>query len=932
MGFTLDYGMYEALARQVVEEGAVLLRNETQALPLAEGTRVAVFGRMQNHYYKSGTGSGGMVNAPRTDTLLGCMRRASGWRLDEELTGVYRQWERENPYEDGVGWGMEPWSQKEMPLSAELLWETAGRNDAAVVILARTAGEDRDNQGAEGSYLLSEGERRMLAGVCGAFSRVAVVCNVGNIIDFSWVDEYRPQAVLLAWQGGMMGAEGTVELLTGRANPSGKLTDTVARRIGDYPSHANFGDRKRNVYQEDIYVGYRYFETAAQDRVLYPFGFGLSYTTFDCRVENAAYDGEYCFVSVRVTNTGSVSGKEVVQVYMEAPQGRLGKPARVLAGFEKTGLLAPGESEVCILSVTKREYASYDDAGATAYPSAWVLEAGAYRMYVGSSVRDAVKALEFTLDADEPVEQLSEAMKPAIAFERFVPEETAAGLKMGFAPVPVRSGEAARRKLADVPYTGDQGWKLADVLSGKVTMERFLAQLTEEELACIVRGEGMGSARVTPGTASAFGGVSDALAAYGIPCGCCSDGPSGLRLDVGTKAFSFPNGTMIACTYNPELVEELFAVVGTELLKNKVDTLLGPGMNIHRHPYNGRNFEYFSEDPFLTGRMAVAELSGLASVGVTGTLKHFCGNNQETNRYSLDSVVSERALREIYLRGFEIAVREGGAFLLMTTYGRVNGLWTATDYELNTVVLREQWGFDGMVMTDWWASLNERGREDEPGFAGSKTNFAAMVAAQNDVYMCCPDGSKNDHGDNTLAQWKAGVLSRAELCRSAANICGALLRLPTMLRLLGCGPVVTVVNAGEDWEERINEDVTYFTLEDTAEISGEGIDTSRGSSFAFGLKLARMGGYRMEIAAVAEGSELSQLPVTLFCSGVPVQTVVWNGSGGSEVTKTVRLYFNSNFAIDRLYFGQNGLKVRQIRLVYEKTLDEALASGDYLHG
>ncbi len=932
MEFTLDYGKYERLARQVVAEGAVLLRNEKQALPLSEGTRVAVFGRMQNHYYKSGTGSGGMVNAPRTDTLLGCMQKASGWELDGKLMETYRQWEQENPFEEGIGWGMEPWSQKEMPLSAELLREAAGRSKAAVVILARTAGEDRDNQGAEGSYRLSEGERQMLDGVCGAFSRVAVVCNVGNIIDFSWIDEYRPQAVLLAWQGGMMGPEGTVDLLTGRANPSGKLSDTAAYEIGDYPSHANFGDLQRNFYQEDIYVGYRYFETVAKERVRFPFGFGLSYTTFACSIEKAAFDGEYCFVSVRVTNTGSVPGKEVVQVYMEAPQGKLGKPARVLAGFEKTGLLEPGESEVCVLSVTKREYASYDDAGVTSYPSSWVLEAGTYRLYAGNNVRDAKEALEFTLEKDELVEELSEAMKPTLAFERFRPEETADGLRMGLAPVPRRSGEPERRLPEEPAFTGNQGLVLSDVLTGKATMEQFLAQLTEEELACMVRGEGMGSARVTPGTASAFGGVSDALAAYGIPCGCCSDGPSGLRLDVGTKAFSFPNGTMIACTYNLELVEELFSVVGTELLKNKVDTLLGPGMNIHRHPYNGRNFEYFSEDPFLTGRMAVAELSGLASVGVTGTLKHFCGNNQETNRYTLDSVVSERALREIYLRGFEIAVREGGAFLIMTTYGRVNGLWTATDYELNTVILREQWGFDGMVMTDWWASLNEQGREDAPGFGGSKTNFAAMVAAQNDVYMCCPDGSKNDHGDNTLAQWKAGALSRAELCRSAANICSALLRLPTMLRLLGCGPAVTVVNAGEDWEEKINEDVTYFTLEETAEISGEGMDTDRGSSFAFGLKLARMGGYRMEITAVAEGSELSQLPVTLFCSGIPMQTLVWNGSAGKEVTKTARLYFNSNFAIERLYFGQNGLRVRQIRFIYEKTLEEALESGAYLHG
>ncbi len=932
MKVTLDYKKYEQLARQVVAEGAVLLRNEKQALPVEAGSRVAVFGRMQTHYFKSGTGSGGMVNAPRVGNLLSCMKSETGWKLDEELLEIYRQWEEEHPYEEGIGWGMEPWSQKEMPLSAEVAHQAAQRNDAAIVVIARTAGEDRDNQGTEGSYRLSAEERQLLAAVCGAFDRVAVVCNVGNIIDFSWIDEYRPQAVLLAWQGGMMGPEGTVDLLTGRANPSGKLSDTIAYSVEDYPSHACFGDLKRNFYQEDIYVGYRYFETAAKEKVQFPFGYGLSYTTFSCEVENAAYDEEYCFVSVRVKNTGAAAGREVVQAYMQAPQGKLGKPQRVLVAFEKTGLLAPGESEVCVLCITAREYASYDDAGVTNYPSAWVLEAGTYRLYVGTDVRSAKEALAFTLAGDLLVEQLSEAMKPVLPFTRFTPAQSENELQMELTPVPLRSKEAVRKEEQVPAFTGNQGYKLADVLTGKVSMQQFLAQISDEELVCIIRGEGMGSAKVTPGTASAFGGVSQALAQYGIPCGCCSDGPSGLRLDVGTKAFSLPNGTMIACTYHPELVEELFSVVGVELLKNKVDTLLGPGMNIHRHPYNGRNFEYFSEDPLLTGRMAVAELNGLASAGVTGTLKHFCANNQETNRYSIDSVVSERALREIYLRGFEIAVREGGAFLIMTTYGRVNGLWTATDYELNTVVLREQWGFDGMVMTDWWASLNEQGRDDACGIGGSKTNFAAMVEAQNDVYMCCPDGSKNDHGDNLVESLQNGKLSRGALCRSAANVCGALLRLPTMRRLLGGGAVVEVVNAGEDWEEKVNEDVSYFTLENEAEISVDGIDTGRGCSFAFGLQLARMGGYRMEITAVAKGTELSQLPVTLFCSGIPVHSFVWNGTGGKEVTKSVKLVFNSNFAIARLYFGQNGLEIRRIRFVYEKTLEEALAAGDYLRG
>ena len=220
----------------------------------------------------------------------------------------------------------------------------------------------------------------------------------------------------------------------------------------------------------------------------------------------------------------------------------------------------------------------------------------------------------------------------------------------------------------------------------------------------------MGSPRVTPGTASAFGGVADSLTGFGIPCGCCSDGPSGMRLDCGTKAFSLPNGTLIASTFNKSLVTELFKLMGREMSANKVDCLLGPGMNIHRHPLNGRNFEYFSEDPYLSGTIAAAELMGLHSEGVTGTIKHFCGNNQETNRHNIDSAVSERALREIYLKGFEIAVREGGADSIMTSYNSVNGLWSAGNYDLCTTILRDEWGFKGFVMTDWWANINERGK------------------------------------------------------------------------------------------------------------------------------------------------------------------------------------------------------------------------------
>lgn len=287
----------------------------------------------------------------------------------------------------------------------------------------------------------------------------------------------------------------------------------------------------------------------------------------------------------------------------------------------------------------------------------------------------------------------------------------------------------------------------------------------------------MGSPKVTAGTAAAFGGVSDSLKAYGLPCGCCSDGPSGMRLDSGMKAFSLPNGTLLGCTFNTELVERLYGYTGIEMRANKVDVLLGPGMNIHRHPLNGRNFEYFSEDPFLTGKMAAAQLRGLHNAGVTGAAKHFCANNQETSRHFLNSIVSERALREIYLKGFEIAVKEGNADAVMTTYGAVNGIWTAGNYDLCTQILRKEWGFDGFVMTDWWAKISDEGEEV------SKTNFAAMVRAQNDVYMVCSQADKNSSGDNTLEALLDGRLSRAELQQSAGNIVRFLMHTPAYERM-----------------------------------------------------------------------------------------------------------------------------------------------------
>lgn len=904
----LDWNKYLDTAAKMVSEGIVMLKNENNALPLDTDKEVAVFGRIQFHYYKSGTGSGGMVNVTKVVSILDGLID-NGVKVNEKLLDTYRKWDKENPFDLGEGWGGEPWSQKEMPLDEGLVKETAKSCETAIVIIGRTAGEEQDNRLEAGSYLLSDDEIAMLTVVREHFKKVVLLLNVGNIIDMTDINRIAPDAVLYVWQGGMTGGKGTADVLTGNVSPSGKLPDTIAYKASDYPSDANFGrEKNRDIYAEDIYVGYRYFETFAKEKVLYPFGFGLSYTEFEIKTEKAEITEGAVKLFVSVKNIGSYKGKEVIEVYCEAPQGKLGKAARVLCGFEKTRELVPQDEQVVEIAVDISKLASYDDSGVTGNKSCYVLEAGEYKFYVGSDVRSAEYACSFEQGEDLVTERLTQALAPVESFERIKPVCEGGAFSIGREAVPLSKIDESARRLEKLPkeiaYTGDKGIKLWDVKNGKNTMDEFIAQLSDYDLSCIIRGEGMGSPRVTAGTASAFGGVSENLNGFGIPAGCCSDGPSGMRLDCGTKAFSLPNGTMIASSFNKELTRELFTLMGLEMAANKVDCLLGPGMNIHRHPLNGRNFEYFSEDPFLTGKMAAAELKGMAGAGVTGTIKHFCANNRETNRHFIDSVVSERALREIYLKGFEIAVKEGGASSVMTTYGRVNGLWTAGNFDLNTVILREEWGFKGFTMTDWWANINVRGKEPD------KTDLAAMARAQNDVYMVCPDGEKND--DNTIAALENGGIERCELQRNAANICGFLLHTNALKRAEGIGDTVKVINR-EDEEQEDDKPVQFYKVDRDITLDLSDVDTKKGTSYSFALDLSNFGIYRVIVTASSTQSELAQIPMTLFSMGTAVGTFTFNGTGGKAVSMEKETPMFSRFTTFRIYFAQNGLDLHSIR-------------------
>lgn len=905
---TLDWEQYLKTAAQVVSEGIVMLKNDNDALPLNPDDEIALFGRIQLHYYKSGTGSGGMVNVSKItgipDGLL-----ENGVSVNEELLDVYRKWDSENPFDLGDGWGKEPWSQTEMPLDEALVAHVSESSHTAIVIIGRTAGEEQDNSLHEGSYLLTAAEKDMLAKVRRHFPKMIVLLNVGNIIDMNELLSFDPDSVLYVWQGGMTGGTGTADVLTGKISPCGKLTDTIAANVNDYPSAPYFGDPYRNFYSEDIYVGYRYFETFARDKVLYPFGFGLSYTTFDIAITGAKQLSDKWDFTVKVTNTGNYSGKEVVQIYCKAPQGRLGKPSRVLCGYEKTDTLAPGKSQVMTISVSNAQIASYDDSGVTGHAHCFVLEEGTYRFYAGSDVRSAKEFYHCPQNSTEVISRHEQALAPVESFDRIHPEISEGRYVIRMENVPLSHVDEAKRRQdnlpKEIPFTGDKGIRLADVKNGTHTMDEFIAQLTDYDLSCMIRGEGMNSPKVTAGTAAAFGGVSDELTALGIPCGCCDDGPSGMRLDCGTKAFSLPNGTMIACTFNRTLIRELFSLTGLEMIANKVDCLLGPGMNIHRHPLNGRNFEYFSEDPFLTGTIASAQLKGLHSAGVTGTIKHFCGNNQETDRHDTNAVISERALREIYLKGFEIAIKEGNADSIMTTYGPVNGVWTAANYDLTTQILRNDWGFTGFAMTDWWAKINRRGQ------AVDKSDLAAMAMAQNDVYMVCSCGAQND--DNILASLKDGSLQRSELQRCAANICRFLMNTQAMNRLLGTECKINIINRPADESDVDESTVKFYELDGDLTIDLSDICTDKGTNYSFGLDILTAGTYEMTLTASSTQSEVAQIPVTLFSLGTAYGTFTWNGTNGLPVSHRIDIPLFSRYTNLRLFFAQGGLDMHSIR-------------------
>ncbi len=734
-------GMPETI-RQASAEGCVLLKNDG-ALPLEKGARVAVFGRCQLDWFYVGYGSGGDVKAPYLVNLIDGLKNA-GVSLDQELLDTYTAWTRSEDHQADHGWwGHWPMNYPEMPLSDELVRSAAKNAETAVVVIGRAAGEDRENTLTEGSYYLTKEERDMLDAVTSAFEKTVVLLDIGNIIDMSWTEGYgdRISSLLIVWQGGMESGNAVADVLTGKTGPCGKLSDTIARRYEDYPSSANFGGKEFNEYAEGIFVGYRYFDRYPE-KVLFPFGFGLSYTDFSIHAETIRREGTEMSVQVTVTNTGSAAGKEIVQLWCFQPDGRIEKPLRVLAAFGKTKELKPGESEKLTLSLDDKCIASFDEK-----THRFVLEKGEYRFLANET-----EAGSFCVPEEITVEQCE--------------------------PICLKPEKLRQRILENLPKemyrAGNASVTLRDVAEGKADLNDFIAGLSNEELEALTRGHGMmNSSFGVPGNAGSFGGIIKSLQDKGVSPVITSDGPAGLRLKKFTSLL--PCGTALACTWDTALIEELGKKSAEEMAYFGVDVLLSPGMNIHRNPLCGRNFEYFSEDPLLSGKIAAAEIRGIQSLGKAACPKHFACNNQETKRNTNDSRVSERALREIYLRNFEIAVREGNPLTIMTSYNKINGVWSHYNYDLVTTVLRKEWGFTGCVITDWWMR-----RSKSPEFPNLQDN-AYRVRAQVDVLM--PGDmkylAKEYRIDGSLLKTlgKPDGITRAELQRTAANTLRLVLKL-----------------------------------------------------------------------------------------------------------------------------------------------------------
>lgn len=799
------------VARQAAQEGIVLLQNDG-VLPLSEGSRVAVLGSGAGHTIKGGTGSGD-VNERETVSIYrgmvndGFQITSTDWVRDYDSRYVQARedWKKRILELSGGDAGSMKFFDAyasnafEMPDGREVMQADTDGAETAVYVLSRVAGEGADRYEKEGDYEPTDHEIDDLHALAGLVKHIVLILNVGGPVDLQEICRI-PQvhAILMMAQAGMEGGNAVADVLCGRVTPSGKLTDTWALDYHDYPnadtfSHQN-GDVINEKYEEGIYVGYRYFDSFAV-KSLFPFGYGLSYTTFDIRGQYVMVNTERVQVVATVTNTGTeYAGKEVVQIYATCPQAGMPKEYKRLCAFAKTKLLAPGEKQTLTITFPAKALASFSEE-----KSAWMTEHGLYGIWIGNSADDIELCGVLSVAEDAVIEEVQQICPLQQELNEIVrPDDVAKRMEQAWYKI------ATQKRINAIPFKPAREKKKEYRIDDIDRMARGKAAgLTTEQMIPMVIGEisqgqgALGAAGIrVPGAA---GETSSSLLNENIGAVSMADGPAGLRLvrdyEVNKETdlvysdgmagsleggffaektehpdaehyyqncTAFPVGTLLAQSFDTVLVETVGRAVAAEMEELNIGWWLAPGMNIHRNPLCGRNFEYYSEDPLVSGMMAAAMTNGVQSGKGTGTtIKHFACNNQEDNRMGSDSIISERALREIYLRGFEIAVKTAQPMAIMTSYNRINGVHSANNRDLCTTVAREEWGFKGIIMTDWTTTFPYGGSESwECAWAGNDLIMPGYPGDAENIRQALADGRLTEEELRECAERMINVISR----------------------------------------------------------------------------------------------------------------------------------------------------------------------------
>ena len=807
---------HRKLAREAAAEGFVLLENKDHFLPLAKGSKVGLYGAGAIRTIKGGTGSGD-VNERDSVNIFQGMKNAgydvtsSEWLEDYDKLYVQARLDWKNEIftklngDDTKFFDAYSATPFFMPSGNPIDEEKAAADgaDTAFFVLARIAGENKDRFDTEGDYFISKEEKAILAQVSRCYKNIVLVINTGGLMDLAFVEEFdNIRSILQYVQAGQEGGNAFADVVSGDVTPSGKMTDTWAKDYYDYPGAEVYsyksGDLMKEKYEEGIFVGYRYFDTF-QVPVRYSFGYGMSYTDFEIRTDDIKVSGRGMMnpkvsVTVTVTNTGDTyAGKEVVQIYASCPQGKLVKEFRRLAGFGKTKLLAPKESQTMTITFPLYQLTSYEEESAS-----WILEPGMYGIWVGNDLNTSVLSGALELDekavmtACENICPLKEELNEIVPDAEKVQAREVAWQK----EVKEKRMSVIELKAAEIPTEKVDYQPVPEELPGKAG--KIVESLSVDQLALLATGDpgraqgnALGSAGISVPGAAAETSPCASEEPWNVTTIALVDGPAGLRLKReyqvdngeivasdflaaleggffskpqekrGTTYYQFctaiPVGTLLAQSWDVELIKRVGEMIGHEMELFNVTLWLAPGMNIHRNPLCGRNFEYYSEDPLLAGMMAAAMTLGVQKVpGCGTTIKHFACNNQEDNRMGSDSILSERALREIYLKGFEIAVKDAQPMSIMTSYNLINGVHAANCYDTCTKAARDEWGFAGAIMTDWTTTNVQ---------IQGECTAAGCMRAGNDMVM---PGLPEDH-ENIKKELADGTLTMAELKRCIYN-------------------------------------------------------------------------------------------------------------------------------------------------------------------